>query len=107
MVYYQTTAPQAATAYEAAMSAFHILNNFDIPIGVEHADQAEIPDLLTATQWTIATDINGKKIYYKTAFNGQIRCIDLNNIRFDKVKYQYEPLDKEKKEAIEMVHIKN
>lgn len=104
--FYQTTAPQAATAYDAAMSAFHILNNFDIPIGVEHADQKEMSDLLTATQWTIATDITGRKIYYRTAFNSLIRCIDLTTIKFDKVKYQYAPLDPEKKETIEMIQIK-
>jgi choloylglycine hydrolase len=39
-------------------------------------------------------------------YNSNIRCIDLKSIDFDKVKYQAEPLDRIKKEPIEMVSIK-
>ena len=35
--FYKATAPQCATAYDAVLQSFHILNNFDIPIGIEHA----------------------------------------------------------------------
>lgn len=104
--FYQTTAPVAANAEASVLQAFHILNNFDLPIGVEFAEGEEIPNLPSATQWTCAVDITGRKIYYRTAYNSTIRCIDLNSIRFDKVKYQYHPLDANKHQPIKQITIR-
>ena len=75
-----------------------VLNNFDIPIGIEHS-QGDIPDIPSATQWTSAIDLTNRKVYYKTAYHNSIRCIDLKAIDFSKVKYQSQPLE------LSLIHI--
>ena len=104
--FFQTTAPQMPTTEKAVEQAFHILNNFDIPTGIQFAEGQEVPDIPSATQWTVASDIVNGKIFYRTMHNSTIRCFDLTMIDFTKVKYQWGPLDKEKKQPIEMVKIK-
>lgn len=104
--FYRVTAPQKNTATENIMQCFQILNNFDIPIGIEYP-KGKIPsDIPSATQWTVATDMSGKKIYYRTMYNSAIRCFDLNTINFAKVKYQSAPLDKVKAQPVTMIEVK-
>lgn len=104
--FFQLTASQQPTAEESVIQAFHILNNFDIPTGTEFAWGKSPTDVPSGTQFTVASDTHNCKIYYRTMYNSNIRCIDLKSINFDKVKYQAEPLDRIKKEPIEMVSIK-
>lgn len=104
--FFQVTAPRQATGEKTVMQAFHILNNFDIPTGIQFSERQKMPDIPSATQWTVATDIAGRRIYYRTMHNSTIRCIDLSNIRFAKVKYQSEPLDKDKTQPVVMIRIK-
>lgn len=104
--FYKATAPQLATARETVLQCFHIMNNFDIPIGIEHETGKAPADIPSATQWTTATDVTNLMIYYRTAWNSTIRCIDLKSIRFDKVKFQYAPLDKVQDEPIENIKVK-
>lgn len=102
--FYKATAPQLATGYDTVLQSFHLLNNFDIPIGIEHpADK--VPDLISGTQWTSAIDLTNRKVYYKTMYNNSIRCIDLAKIDFATVKYQVQPLDKVKQQPIEEIEI--
>lgn len=104
--FYQVTAPQSKTSLDAVLQSFHIMNNFDIPVGVEHSE-GKIPEgIVSATQWTTSTDVANRRIYYRTAWNSSIRCIDLGTINFDKVKFQYAPLDKVPQEKIELIKIK-
>lgn len=103
--FYKATAPLQATAEKTVMQCFHILNNFDIPIGTEHK-VGKAPDLPSATQWTSVIDLTNRKVYYKTFHNSTIRCIDLSNINFAKVKYQSHPLDELEKQPIEMIKVK-
>ena len=104
--FFQTTAPVWATGFETVVQAFHILNNFDIPIGSQHT-QADMPKgLPSATQFTAATDQTAMKLYYRTAWNSNIRCIDLMSIDFAKVKYQSHPLDPVQQQPVEMVKVK-
>lgn len=103
--FYRATAPQMATGYETVMQCFHILNNFDIPIGTEHA-VGEGPDIPSATQWTSAIDLTNRKVYFKTAYNNNIRCIDLATIDFSKVKYQSHAMDKTNVQPVEYIKIK-
>ena len=104
--FYQTTAPQYATGRETVVQCFHILNNFDIPIGIEHK-AGEIPvGLPSATQWTTATDLTNRIIYYRTAWNSSLRGIDLKAIDFGKVKYQSHPLDEQPEEPVRMLKVK-
>ena len=85
-------------AQAGALQAFHILNNFDIPIGVEFADKSQIPDMPSATQWTTVTDMTRPALYYRTMYNSRIRKVDLGSIDFSTVGYQVLPLDKTSEE---------
>lgn len=102
--FYKATAPQLKTAEETVCQSFHILNNFDIPIGIEHP-LGKAPDIPSATQWTSVIDLTNRKVYYKTAYNNTIRCIDLKTIDFEKVGYQSHPLDSIRKQPIEPIKI--
>ena len=103
--FYQTTAPSLQTAFETVMQAFHILNNFDIPVGVE-SEKGKIPaGLPSATQVTVATDQTNMKFYYRTVWNCTIRCIELGSIDFGTVTYQSHPLDKTQEQPVEVLKI--
>ena len=104
--YYQATAPQYPTGEETVMSCFLILNNFDIPIGVERQKGQDPTDIPGATQFTTAADTKGLKMYWRTCWNSTIRCIDLNDIDFSKVKYTVEPLDKVRRQSVEMITVR-
>lgn len=104
--FYQATAPRQATVTKTVEQCFQILNNFDIPIGIEFAEGETPTDIPSATQWTSATDMAGRMIYYRTMYNSTIRRIDLNAIRFDKVKYQTAPLDGTRSQPIVTVKVK-
>ena len=104
--FYQTTSPVWNNGFETVVQAFHILNNFDIPIGSQH-QKADIPKgMPSATQFTAATDLTAMRLYYRTAWNSNIRCIDLKKIDFKDVKYQSHPLDKVQEQPIEMVDVR-
>lgn len=103
--FYQATAPQQPDGEAAVVQAFHILNNFDIPVGLEHK-AGEAPDIPSATQWTAAADMTNGKLYYRTMYNSTVRCIDLRQIDFSKTKFAAYPLDKEETEPIEHIKIK-
>jgi choloylglycine hydrolase len=105
--FYQATAPLQETTHAAVLQAFQIMNNFDIPIGIEHSGTEHLPEgLPSATQWTTATDLEALRIYYRTAWNSAIRCIDLKTINFQKVKFQAYPLDQVTEQPVEMIRIK-
>lgn len=96
--FYNHTAPMPKDAQAGVLQAFHILNNFDIPIGVEFADKSQIPDMPSATQWTTVTDMTHPALYYRTMYNSRIRKVDLGSIDFSTVGYQVLPLDKTSEE---------
>ena len=104
--WYQGTTPVPATADKAVRQCFQILNNFDIPIGIETAEGETAVDIPSATQWTSATDMTGRKIYYRTMRNSAIRLIDLNQINFTKTKYKTAPLDTVKEQPFYAVGVK-
>ena len=97
--FYRATAPQQPTGEQTILQAFHLLNNFDVPIGIEHP-AGKAPDMPSATQWTSAIDLTRRRVYYKTAYNNTIRCIDLAQIDFTRIRYQSHPLDKEQHQPI-------
>lgn len=66
-------APSDATAQDAVLSAFHILNQFDIPKGsVVNQTSAEI------TEWTSVADLKNRRWYFRTFEDQSIRMIDLD-----------------------------
>jgi choloylglycine hydrolase len=72
------------TTLEAVSQAFHILSNFDIPIGTvfgpEHRD--DIPDMPSATHWTAVSDPTDMKFYYRSMHDGRVKCVDLKQVDF-------------------------
>ena len=105
--FYANNTPKMSGNEEGIAQAFHILNNFDIPIGMTYADKNQIPeDVTSATQWTTAINLNEKLLYYKTMYNQNIRVIDLKKIDFGKVKEQILPMDKNKVQPVEEILIK-
>ena len=47
--------------------------------------------------------MTNRRVYYKTAYNNTIRCIDLAQIDFGKSSYQSHPLDRIQEQPVEMV----
>lgn len=93
------------TAFDSAMQAFHILNNFDVPTGVQFAVGRAPNNMPSATQWTIATDLKNMIIYYHTMYDRTVRSIDMSAIDFGAVAFQTHPLDASKKPTIVPVQI--
>lgn len=106
--FYKATAPQYDTGFETVKETFQILNNFDIPIGIEHGTSSgPLPENLpSATQWTTSSDLKALRFYYRTAWNSTIRCIDLKSIRFDRTGFVSEPLDKVMDQPVEFIKVK-
>ena len=102
--FFKATAPTLATAQETMLQCFHILNNFDIPIGMNFPKN-EIPDMPSATQWTSVIDLTNKEVYFKTFYNNAIRKIDLKEIDFSKVEYQYHALDNKDSQEVEEIRL--
>ena len=108
IAFYKATAPQYATGFETVKETFQILNNFDIPIGIEHSPSSgPLPENVpSATQWTTSSDLKDLKFYYRTAWNSTIRCIDLKSIRFDRIGFVSEPLDKVMEQPVEYIKVR-
>ena len=104
--FFQSTAPRLQDEDATVVQAFHLLNNFDIPVGIQFSDPREAPNMPSATQVTIASDLRNQRIYYRTMYDASIRCIDLKDIRFDRVKFQFAALDTDKRQPIDMVKIR-
>ena len=101
----QATAPILYDSEQTVIQAFHILNNFDIPIGMQFADVELAPDMHSATQITTATDLVNRRFYFRTMYNASVRCIDVQRIDFDQLVYQAEYLEHSTQEPIEYIEI--
>ena len=104
--FYQATAPKQENALKTVLQSFQILNNFDIPVGIEFTGGKIPADIPSATQWTSATDMKHRIIYYRTMYNSEIRSIRLKDIDFSKVAYQAVPLDEVKQQPVRILQIK-
>ena len=103
--FYQATAPQKSTVLETVLQCFQILNNFDIPIGIEFSEGKAPVDIPSATQWTSATDMRDRVIYFRTMYDSTIRSIDLRTNNFSIVSYHAEPMDNVRQQKIERLKI--
>ncbi len=81
-VAFSTTAEPSPTAQDAVLSAFHLLNNFDIPKGsvrsVDNGKQAS-----EYTEWTSAADVTNRRFYVRTFKDSNIRMVDLMRCNLD------------------------
>ncbi len=81
-VVFCSTARPAADADTGVTQAFHILNNFDIPVGtVRTTDETETDD--DFTQFTVVRDPQASRFYWKTYEDQTIRYVDLTELTLD------------------------
>jgi choloylglycine hydrolase len=75
-VAFSQSAMPSATARDAVLQAFHILNNFDIPYG---AVRESIDGHMAAeyTLWTAVSDLKNLRWYFRTREDQSIRSVDL------------------------------
>ena len=74
-IYGQSAAPNA-TAEDAVLSAFHILNQFDIPKGaVQNSAIGGTVDEIT--EWTSVADLKNLRWYFRTVSDQSIHVVDL------------------------------
>ncbi len=71
------------TGHDAVISAFHILNQFDIPKGAAREKDEHGNVLADYTLWTSASDLKAKQYFFRTYENSQIRMIDLTKMDLD------------------------
>ena len=76
---------QPKTGDDAVLTAFHILNNFDIPKGsAREAEKDEHGNILADyTIWTAASDLKAKRFYFRTYEDSRIRMVDLMKMNLD------------------------
>ncbi len=74
-IFSQSAAPNA-TADDAVLAAFHILNQFDIPKGavVNAAIGEPTPEI---TEWTSVSDLKNLRWYFRTFSDQSIHMVDL------------------------------
>jgi choloylglycine hydrolase len=73
------------TGEDAVLTAFHILNNFDIPKGsARDPEKDEHGNILADyTLWTSANDLKAKRFYFRTYEDSRIRMVDLMKMDLD------------------------
>lgn len=79
---FSITAIPSDNADEAVLQAFHILNQFDIPVGLARQKEGDV----TYTDYTMITcvrDPQALKFYFKTYANQTIRFVDLKSFNLD------------------------
>jgi choloylglycine hydrolase len=78
-VAFTQTAPPTDTAEQCVWQAFHILNQFDLPLGaIRGNDNGKT--IADYTNWTTAADMKHLRYYFHTYQNRRIKMIDLNKI---------------------------
>ncbi len=77
---FSAAAIPSPNAYQGILHVFHILNNFDIPLGVARAVEKGVIHS-DYTQFTVARDPQSLRYYYKTYNDQTLRMIDLR--KFD------------------------
>ncbi len=81
-VAFSTTALPSPTAQDAVLTAFHLLNNFDIPKGaVRSMDNGK--QTSEYTEWTSAADMTHRRLYVRTFQDSNIRMVDLMRSNLD------------------------
>ncbi|MGC1380347.1 MAG: choloylglycine hydrolase family protein [Candidatus Baltobacteraceae bacterium] len=75
-VAFQAAAVKPATAADAVQQVFHILNNFDIPVGAvrEEVNGKTIDEW---TLWTSADDLTNDVFYFRTFGDQSLRSVDV------------------------------
>jgi choloylglycine hydrolase len=76
VVAFSQAAVPSATAQESVLQAFHLLNNFDLPVGaVREKEGGRTIDEYTL--WTAASDLKNLAWYFRTFEDQSIRRVDV------------------------------
>jgi choloylglycine hydrolase len=75
-VAFSQSALPSDTSAQAVLQAFHILNNFDIPVGAVR-DTEDGKMTAESTTWTSAADLKNLRWYFRTHDDQTIRSVDL------------------------------
>lgn len=83
-VFSQSAIP-VKTGKEVVLQAFHLLNNFDIPLGAARDGKPDAQGHIEAdyTMWTSVCDLKSKQFFFRTYDNSQIRSLDLMKMDLD------------------------
>ena len=81
-VAFSATALPSATAEDAILTAFHLLNNFDIPKGSTRS-MGNGKETAEYTEWTSASDMTHRRFYVRTYKDSGIRMVDLMRCNLD------------------------
>lgn len=73
------SAAKPETESEAVFSAFHILNNFDIPVGAIRENESD-DALKDYTVWTSAVDTRNSVYYYKTYITQAVESVSVRDV---------------------------
>ena len=73
------SALQGKNIDEGIAVAFHILNQFDIPLGAVKGEQNGVT-IYDTTQWTCASDLTNSRYFYHTYSDRSVRMIDLKEL---------------------------
>lgn len=79
---FSATAWRSANAEEAVFQAFHLLNQFDIPVGFARERQENGVVHSDYTQITVVRDPQNLTYYFKTYADQTIRLVDLQQVDF-------------------------
>ncbi|MFP4049908.1 MAG: linear amide C-N hydrolase [Desulfovermiculus sp.] len=84
---------------------FQIMDSFNAPPGKGEGEDTgnKAEQVPSGTQWTVASDTSNLVTYYNTAWNRQIRKIDLKEIDFTKSEVRKIPVDEEQAQNIKDV----
>ena len=74
---FSASAEPTATAAEAVLQAFHILNQFDLPPGSVKINAVGGTPVTEYTEWTSAADLTNRRWYFRTFEDQAIRVVDL------------------------------
>jgi choloylglycine hydrolase len=78
--FFVQSAVRSASTADAVTQAFHLLNNFDIPMGSvrQQARNGRSGPAYEYTLWTSAADMKARRYYFRTYADSRLRMIDLS-----------------------------
>src|SRR3990167_7253924 len=89
---FSSTAIPSDNAQQAVLQAFHILNQFDIPVGAVRQKESESVN----SEYTMATtvkDASNLKYYFRTFEDQTIKVVDLNTFDWNAAAIKTYPMD--------------
>ena len=80
MATYLQNLPRQETTAKAVKTAFHLLNNFDLPPGSNNPPAGTSEGYSDYTAWTTVSDLKNLQFYWKTFDDQRVRFIDLKKV---------------------------